>query len=278
VLSRFAKLQPIGVPGELYIGGDGVARGYFKRADLTRERFVPDTFGTSGGRLYRTGDLVRRRADGRLEFLGRLDHQVKIRGFRIELGEIETTLLRHPQVREAVVIAREDEPGDKRLAAYVVAEGSEQPTIGTLRNWLARSLPDYMTPSYFIFLPALPQTPNGKVDRKQLPPPNAGAQSSSALHTPPQTPVEVQLAQICAEVLHLPQVSIDQSLFDLGADSIHLFQIIARARAASITITPQQMLKLKSVSAIAAEAGRVSSMPEIKPVARDKYRVQLVRS
>lgn len=284
VLDRFAQLQPVGVPGELYIGGEGVARGYFKRADLTRERFVPDIFGTFGGRLYRTGDLVRRRADGRLEFLGRLDHQVKIRGFRIELGEIEAALLRHPQVREAVVLAREDEPGDRRLAAYMVAEGGEQPGIGSLRNWLARSLPDYMIPSYFIFLPALPQTPNGKVDRKQLPPPQAVAQNSSvAAYAAPQTPVEMRLAQICAEVLRLPQVSVDQSLFDLGADSIHLFQIIARARAASLFITPQQILKLKSVAAIAAQAGRngdgpVSPVAEIQPVARDKYRVQLVRS
>ena len=283
VLDRFAQLQPVGIPGELYIGGEGVARGYFKRADLTHERFIQDPFGNPDGRLYRTGDLVRYRTDGRLEFLGRLDHQVKIRGFRIELGEIETTLLRHPQVREAVVIAREDEPGDKRLAAYIVMEGSEQPTTSILRNWLARFLPDYMTPSYFVFLPALPQTPNGKVDRKQLPAPKAATQNNSIAYTPPRTPIEGLLARICSDVLHLPQVSVDQSLFDLGADSIHLFQIVARARAASVVITPQQILRLKNVSAIAGKAvqgneDHISPMPEIKPVARDKYRVQLTRS
>ncbi|MBW4027405.1 MAG: amino acid adenylation domain-containing protein [Acidobacteria bacterium] len=285
VLSAAGQLQPIGVPGELYIGGDGVARGYFKRPDLTKERFVKHSFHDEEQRLYRTGDLVRYRTDGRLEFLGRLDHQVKVRGFRIELGEIESSLLQHPRVQQAVVIAREDIPGDKRLAAYVVLTAGEQLAATDMRLWVSRTLPDYMVPSHFAFLPELPQTPNGKVDRKRLPAPQINSAAGQHVHVAPRTPAEEKLSRIAAEVLNIKQVSVDQSLFDLGADSIHLFQIVARARSQEMNITPQQILKLRSVAAIAAEVTQqtpissdMSKAGELKRINRDQYRVHLARN
>ena len=163
---------PVGVAGELHIGGEGLARGYLNRPDLTAEKFIPDPFSdTPGARLYKTGDLARYRPDGNIEFLGRIDHQVKIRGFRIELGEIESTLAQHPGVREAVVVAREDDSGDKRLVAYLVGTPQTELEVGALRAFLKAKLPEYMVPAAFVMLDALPLTPNGKVDRKGLPAP-----------------------------------------------------------------------------------------------------------
>jgi acyl-CoA synthetase (AMP-forming)/AMP-acid ligase II/acyl carrier protein len=280
VLDHLSRPLPIGVPGELYIGGDGVARGYYKRPDLTAERFVADPF-RPGSRLYRTGDLVRYRADGRIEFLGRLDNQVKVRGFRIELGEIETVLASHPSVREVVAMAREDRPGDARLVAYLVAEAGDQPSPSALRAWVGRALPEYMVPSLFVFLPEFPHTPNGKVDRKQLPAPDAKQSAPMAEHVAPSTPLEEKLAAICAEVLHLEKVSCQTSLFDLGADSIHLFQIIARASRAGVVITPQQILRLRTVAAIAAALAEQAvseaapARDEIRAVSRERYRVNV---
>ena len=173
-----ADLQPVpaGVPGELFIGGDGVVRGYLNRPELTAERFIADPFSApAGARLYRTGDLARWRRDGNVDFLGRLDHQVKIRGYRIELGEIESLLLRQPSVREAVVIAREDVPGDKRLVAYVVPRAAGAVDAAALRAALKEDLPDYMVPAHVVAMAAFPLTPNAKVDRKALPAPDAGA-------------------------------------------------------------------------------------------------------
>ncbi|RKH35770.1 amino acid adenylation domain-containing protein [Corallococcus praedator] len=224
-----ARMQPVptGVPGELFIGGRGVARGYLQRPELTADKFVPDVFsGASGARLYRTGDTARWRAHGELEYLGRVDFQVKLRGFRIELGEIESTLEAVPGVRRAVVLAREDVPGDQRLVAYVVAP---EP-IGTadLRAHLRTRLPEYMVPSTFVRLEALPLTPHGKVDRKALPVP--GSAASSDAYVAPSTPLEEQLARSFAQVLRVPRVSITDSFFDLGGHSLLALRLMAAIR------------------------------------------------
>ncbi len=170
------NLVPIGVPGEMLVGGAGVSRGYLRRPELSGERFFEDTIGgRPGGRLYKTGDLARYLPNGDVEYLGRIDHQVKIRGFRIELGEIESVLEQHAAVREAVVLAREDAPGDKRLIGYLVCAGGQEPTVGELRAFLKEKLPEYMVPAAFVLLGELPLTSNGKVDRKALPAPEAGS-------------------------------------------------------------------------------------------------------
>jgi amino acid adenylation domain-containing protein len=278
VLDKQNQPLPIGVPGELHIGGDGVARGYFKRPELTAERFVPDPFSTAANRrLYKTGDLVRHTPDGRLEFLGRLDNQVKVRGFRIELGEIESALAKYPGIRESVVLARENESGIKQLVAYIVADQSQKPQVAELRSFTGRSLPDYMIPSVFVFLPEMPHTPNGKIDRQSLPASGQENTGSREAFVAPRNSQEEKLAGICAEVLHLDRVSVHDSLFDLGADSIHLFQIIARAGRAGMTISPQHVLRLQTVAAIAAEidasGDSMSGVSDIKRVAREQYRM-----
>jgi amino acid adenylation domain-containing protein len=282
VLDAKQQPLPIGVSGELYIGGDGVAKGYFRNAQLTAERFVPNPFAKEpGDRLYKTGDLVRYRPEGRLEFLGRLDNQVKIRGFRIELGEIESVLARNPDIRECVVAAQEDEPGVNRLVAYCVPLQSQKCSSEDLRNWVAASLPEYMIPSVFVFMPALPHTPNGKVDRKALVRLDALSLPEQNLFIAPRTAAEAKLAAVCAEVLHLDRVSVHDSLFDLGADSIHLFQIIARAARVSMTLAPQQILRLRTVAALAAEldthtsenGGQRHHQEKISRVPREQYQL-----
>jgi len=282
VLDNHRQPQPIGVPGELYIGGDGVARGYFNNSVLTDERFVRNPFSNvAGDRLYRTGDLVRYQPDGRLEFLGRLDNQVKVRGFRIELGEIETVLARHPDIRESAVAVQDDGSGLKRLAAYLVCDKPEKPSSEMLRSWINASLPEYMLPSIFAYVPALPLTPNGKVDRKALATLDHDRRPDQKRFVAPRTPTEQQLAAICGEVLHLDTVSMDDSLFDLGADSLHFFQIIARAARAGIAITPQQLLRLRTVSAVASDWDRSAAKnvwpekaaEEIVPVPRERYQL-----
>ncbi|HEY2738150.1 MAG TPA: amino acid adenylation domain-containing protein, partial [Thermoanaerobaculia bacterium] len=224
------RSTPIGVAGELLVGGVGVAHGYLRRPDLTAERFVPDPFhGDSGGRLYRTGDLVRWLPDGTLEFLGRLDHQVKVRGFRIELGEIETVLATLPGVREAVVAAREDTPGERRLVAYVAGEVAEV-TADALRQALRERLPDYMVPATFVILPALPLTLSGKVDRRALPAPER--QDPGEGHLAPRTPVEEVLAGIWAELLGFERVGAADHFFDLGGHSLLATRVMSRLRSA----------------------------------------------
>ncbi|HEY4817346.1 MAG TPA: amino acid adenylation domain-containing protein [Candidatus Acidoferrum sp.] len=280
VLDGKQQPTPIGVPGELHIGGDGVAKRYFRNAQLTAERFIhnPATQ-ESGDRLYKTGDLVRYRPDGKLEFLGRLDNQVKIRGFRIELGEIESVLARNPDIRECVVAAQEDEPGSNRLVAYCVPQESRECSSEDLRTWVAASLPEYMIPSVFVLMPALPHTPNGKVDRKALVPLDALSLPEQKLFVAPRNAAEAKLAAVCAEVLHLDRVSVHDSLFDLGADSIHLFQIIARAAHVGITLAPQQILRLRTVAALAAEAnaaangGSKRKLEKIARVPREQYQL-----
>ncbi|HEY1379606.1 MAG TPA: amino acid adenylation domain-containing protein, partial [Gemmataceae bacterium] len=238
ILDANLQIQPVGVPGELHIGGVQVARGYWHRPDLTAERFIPDPFASSG-RLYKTGDLARLLPDGTFDYLGRLDHQVKVRGFRIELGEVEATLTRHPAVREAVVVAGAD---DGRLVAYVVPRESDadEPdaparaiTFRTtdLRTFLAGKLPEYMVPAAFVILPALPLTPSGKVDRKALPAPDATRPDLDTAYATPRTPTEVKLAAALADVLRVEKVGRHDSFFDLGGHSLLATQLLTRVRA-----------------------------------------------
>ncbi|MGE3315702.1 MAG: amino acid adenylation domain-containing protein [Planctomycetaceae bacterium] len=232
VLDKNRQLVPIGIPGELYIGGDGLARGYLNREELTAEKFVADPFRSApNARLYRTGDLARWQPNGELECLGRIDHQVKIRGFRIELGEIESVLLAQPGVRQAVVIAREDSPGDKRLAAYVVAEPGAELSLDGLRASLAAQLPEYMVPSAFMILDVLPLTPNGKVDRLALPAPGEGGADMARPYEAPTSPIEEMLCEIWAEVLNVERVGINDNFFQLGGHSLLATRVVSRIRA-----------------------------------------------
>ena len=224
---------PDGVPGELFVGGDGLARGYFNQPELTAERFVPHpSDSASGARLYRTGDLAKYLANGSLEHMGRVDFQVKVRGFRIELGEIEATLERHELVRQAVVLAREDAPGDKRLVAYIVPAKDNMPTIKDLRAWAGNTLPDYMVPGLCLFLEEFPLTPNGKVDRKALPAPDAGRGNLAEEYVAPRTQEETLLASIWEEVLRVDDVGVTDNFFERGGDSLKVAQMATRIRDA----------------------------------------------
>lgn len=216
----------VGVPGELYIGGHGVARGYRNRPDLTAARFLPDPFACElNARMYRTGDLARYRADGSIVHLGRLDHQVKIRGFRIELGEIEAVLGRHEAVRQVVVTAREDEPGEKYLAAYVVRAEGQSVEVGELRSWIRAALPEYMLPTAYVFLDAVPLTANNKVDVRALPPPRSGSMSVGLKHDGPRDLIEVQLVALWQQVLNVSKIGIHENFFDLGGHSLMAAQL-----------------------------------------------------
>jgi amino acid adenylation domain-containing protein len=241
VLDAQQQPVPIGVPGELYIGGDGLARGYLHRPDLTAEKFVPHPW-SEGARLYRTGDRVRYRSDGRLEFLGRMDYQVKIRGFRIELGEIETTLSQHPQLAQCVVMDRDEPSGDKRLVAYVVPVSGAAPTAAQLRHFLQQTLPDYMLPSAFVELATLPLTPNGKVDRRQLPEPDRSQMALSTTFAAPRNSVEDQMVQIWAQLLQLDRVGIHDNFFELGGHSILAIQTISQIQTALAVQLPLRHL------------------------------------
>ena len=216
-------------PGELHIGGVGLARGYLNRGELTAEKFVGYRFGKEpGARLYKTGDLARYRADGVIEYHGRIDHQVKIRGFRIELGEIETVLMQQEGVSESVVLAREDAPGQKRLVAYAVAEKQAALTVTELHNWVKEKLPEYMVPAAFVMLPAIPVTQNGKVDRRALPVPDSVRPELEQGYLAPRTPEEEILARIWAEVLKLERVGVHDNFFELGGHSLLATQVISR--------------------------------------------------
>jgi len=230
VLDERQHLVPIGVAGELYIGGDGVARGYLERPELTAERFVPDVFG-DGEKLYRTGDLVRQRADGAIEFLGRRDHQVKLRGFRIELGEIESALREHDAVSESLVMMREDSPGDKRLVAYIATSAGTKINAGDLRRFLKDQLPEYMVPAAFVFLESLPLTPNGKVAREKLPAPAESRPDLEEGYAAPQSEVERQIAAVWAEVLQLEAVGRFDNFFELGGHSLHVTRVHTKLAA-----------------------------------------------
>ncbi|MEH2155323.1 non-ribosomal peptide synthetase [Nostoc sp.] len=228
LLDKDLHRVPIGVPGELYVGGASVARGYLNQPTLTSEKFIPNPF-IESDTLYKTGDLICRLPDGNLEFLGRIDTQVKIRGFRIELGEIEAVLNQHPDIKQVVVIARENEPGNKSLVAYIVAK-DHPPTSSTLRNFLKTKLPDYMIPGAFVFLEAFPLTPNGKINRRALPAPDADHRNLEVDFVAPRTSTEQELATIWAEVLKLKKVGIHDNFFELGGHSLLATQVISRLR------------------------------------------------
>jgi amino acid adenylation domain-containing protein len=265
VLDPQGEPVPIGVPGECYIGGIGVGRGYHRRPDLTAARFVPDPFSDQPGqRLYRTGDLVRYRPDGAIEYLGRLDHQVKIRGVRIELGEVEAALRQQPAIREAVVLARRDGPGGARLVGYVTTDPTPPFDAAGLRQALAQTLPEYLVPAVIVRLERLPLSPNGKVDRRALPAPEVEAQRTQA-YAEPTTATEQQLAAIWAQVLGLAQVGRHDNFFELGGDSITSLQVLAKAHREGITLTPRQLFEHPTIASAAAVAviGAVEAMPPL---------------
>lgn len=279
-----ANLQPVpmGVPGELYIGGAGVARGYLNRPELNREKFVPDIFsGVPGARLYKTGDLVRYLPDGNLEFLDRTDRQVKIRGFRIELGEIESVLSQHPNVREAVMMAREEASGNKRLVAYLVVNSTlsagNSKLIKSLRSFLREKLPDYMLPASFVCLESLPLTPNGKVDFKALPAPEINGLEADNLA--PQTVEEQRLAEIWAEVLGLKQVGIHDNFFELGGHSLLAAQLIAKVRDRfQVDLSLRCLFQSPTVATLAVAIAQAQnqhqpliSLPAIAPDPDNRY-------
>ncbi|HYG65957.1 MAG TPA: amino acid adenylation domain-containing protein [Thermoanaerobaculia bacterium] len=265
---------PVGVAGELLLGGEGLARGYLSRPDLTAERFVPDPLGgEAGARLYRTGDRARWRRAGELEFLGRLDHQVKVRGFRIELGEIESVLSSAAGVRESVVLARPDGPGGPRLVAYVVPAAGEKPAATELRELLQQRLPDYMVPAVFVTLDSLPLTPNSKVDRRALPAPAGLHPAPGTAYLAPRTPGEEILASIWAEVLGVERVGLRDNFFELGGHSLLATQVISRVREAfGVELPVRELFEEPTVEGLAGRIERLresaAPAPPIVPVPR----------
>ncbi|WJQ84451.1 linear gramicidin non-ribosomal peptide synthetase LgrC [Brevibacillus brevis] len=249
VLDKHQQPVPLGAAGELYIGGDGLALGYLNNPELTAERFVENPFDPQGGsRLYRTGDLVRYLPDGTIEFIGRIDNQVKIRGFRIELGEIETVLQSHPAVKESVLMVREETPGDKRLAAYLVFAEEKEVTHIEMRSYLKDKLPEYMIPSAFVNMDSFPLTPNGKVDRRALPIPDYSRNEADSGYVAPATDLEVKLAEIWKSVLGVANIGIYDNFFELGGDSILSIQIVARANHSGIRFTPKQLFENQTIA------------------------------
>ncbi len=254
ILNAALQPVPVGVPGELHIGGVGLARGYHNRPELTSEKFIRDPFSQDAtARLFKSGDLARYRADGVIEFLGRIDHQVKIRGFRIELGEIEAVLSQQPAIKDVVVVANEDATGYKRLLAYLVARPqSVQPSIEELRTYLKDQLPDYMVPALFIYLDALPLAPNGKVDRNVLPAPDAARPELAAAFVAPSTPTEEGLAQIWSSVLGIDRIGIHDNYFDLGGASIQALEIISKAVATGMPLALEMLFEHQTIAELAA--------------------------
>jgi amino acid adenylation domain-containing protein/non-ribosomal peptide synthase protein (TIGR01720 family) len=254
LLDRHLQLVPVGVHGEIHVGGAGLARGYLGLPALTAERFVPDLWSPGqGGRLYRTGDLARRVPGGDLLYLGRRDHQVKIRGFRLEPGEIEAALMSHPAIRQAVVVARE-EGGERRLVSYLVPRDADEPGPEELRAHLRGQLPEHAIPAAFVFLPELPLTPSGKVDRRALPVPQSTRSGLTTAYREPRTVVERVLARIWAHALGLPRVGIHDNFFALGGDSIRSIGILSAARDQGLAISLQQIFLHQTIAELAPEA------------------------
>ncbi len=276
VLDAELEPAPVGVPGTLFVGGAGLARGYHGRADLTAERFLPDPFAPeAGARVYDTGDLARFRPDGRIEVLGRADGQVKVRGFRIEPGEVEAALGAHPAVARAAVAATDAGPGGKRLVAYLVPAGGSVPPPAELRAFLKARLPEYMVPTLFVALDALPLTPAGKIDRRALPAPETGPSDASS-HVAPRTPVEEVLAAVWAETLGVERVGVHQGFFDLGGHSLLGARLVARTREALGADLPVRVLfDAPTVAAFAERVeealrdARGTRRPPLVPVHRD---------
>ena len=259
VLDKQLKPVPIGIPGELYTGGDGVSNGYLNRDELTAEVFINNPFSSStASRLYKTGDLVRYYSDGNIEYLGRVDQQVKIRGFRIELSEVEDALGKINTIREVAVIAREDSPGVKRLVAYYVPVQGANPTITELRSELKQILPEYMIPSAFVPMDVLPVTANGKLDRRALPKPELDSETALK-RVPPRTEKEIILVDIWKQVLNLDELGIRDNFFEVGGDSILSIQIISRTKLAGLHITTKQIFENQTIEELAAVASEVES-------------------
>ncbi|WP_338868536.1 non-ribosomal peptide synthase/polyketide synthase [Myxococcus stipitatus] len=272
ILDSSLQPLPIGVPGELFLAGAGLARGYLSRPDLTAERFIPNPFGIPGARMYRTGDRVRWLPDGQLEYLGRIDFQVKLRGFRIELGEIEALLHQHPSVHQAILLAREDIPGDKRLVAYLSPRPGSSLDASVLRSFLKDKLPEYMVPSAFVLLPALPLNPNGKIDRKALPAPDASQHASAAAFVAPRNPTEATLASLFSEVLRVPRVGALDDFFALGGHSLVATQAIFRIRTAfGVELPLRALFESPSVALLAeriqsaVRSAHLPPKPPLKP-------------
>ena len=279
ILDAGLALVPQGATGELYVGGAGLAQGYHQRPGMTAERFVADPFSDNGGRLYRTGDVVRQRADGLVEYVGRVDHQVKIRGFRIELGEIENRLLDHHDVREAVVLAL-DMAGGKQLAAYLVCDAAQHSEVeqaalrDELKAQLKVQLPDYMVPTHLMLLASMPLTANGKLDRRALPTPDP--QLNRQQYVAPSNPLEQSLAGVWCDVLNLKQIGLNDNFFELGGDSILSIQVVSRARQLGIHFSPRDLFQHQTVQALAAvathtaqhhaEQGRLSGESALTPI------------
>ena len=259
ILDQRMRPAPIGSAGQLHIGGCGIARGYINRAEATAERFVPNPFG-DGERLYQTGDLARYLNDGRIEFLGRVDDQLKVHGYRIEPAEIALALRRYPGISECVVVAREDQPGEKRLVAYVVCQDHQAVAASELRTFLQSKLPEYMMPSAFVFLDRLPLTPNGKVNRSALPPPDYSRPEDEGPFVTPRNQIEEMLAKIWAGVLGVERIGIHDNFFELGGDSILSIQIIARANHAGLRLSPRQLFQHQSIAELALVAGTTASV------------------
>jgi acyl carrier protein len=254
ILNESMQQVPIGEPGEIYIGGAGLARGYRNRPALTSERFVPNPFSSEpDARLYQTGDLARSLPDGQIAFLGRVDEQVKIRGFRVEPAEIVTVLDQHPAVKASVVLAREVEQGDKRLIAYFLPAAGAQPTHTELRNFVAARLPDYMVPATFVKLDSLALNPSGKVDRAALPEPNAGNMLRDNAFVEPQTSIQKRVTEILEGLLHLDQVSAEDNFFLLGGHSLLGAELIAKVRDAfNVELSLRSLFDAPTVTELSA--------------------------
>ncbi|MEA5504347.1 amino acid adenylation domain-containing protein [Halotia wernerae UHCC 0503] len=276
LLDSHLQPVPIGVSGEIYISGLGVAKGYLNRPELTAQKFIPNPFSDEPkARLYKTGDLGRYLLDGNIEFLGRLDQQVKIRGYRIELPEIEAALNQHPSVQEAIAIAQEDIDAHHRLIAYIVPQKEQVPTVDILRSFLKNFLPEYMLPSVFVMLKALPLNPNGKVDRQALPIPDQERPNLEAVFVPPSTPIEVKLAEIWSQVLSVEKVGIHDNFLKLGGDSLRSIQVLSRANDRGLSFSLQEFIQHPTIHELsqAIKTNEELRIPAIQPVSREQYRI-----